>query len=349
MNSQVEIETRGKRLDWGVSANWITNLNDEEFFGTRFAGIERQPELMLQTDTFRFGPRLPLPKRTALGLTLGRYREEPADIQTERAMFEMNIPQSRYGLGRSLDLDLGAGFRQYAYGDGTAQYALSANVALERKIGQQSRATLTYRYLRPRGFTPFRFDVIGQYNVLNASLNLRESERFRLSLLSGYDFQLDSNRWQDVALRMFYSPSSRIGIYTSTGYDINRSRLRDVINQLRIRYPSGFKMDIGTRYSTVRDRFASIKAQVDTPIGRMWRLQGVAGYNGFTRGFDYRSIMLTRDLHCWEASLIYTDQSSFFQRKEIRLNLRIKAFPVFEQFGVGAFGQSLDTSVGDVY
>jgi len=59
--------------------------------------------------------------------------------------------------------------------------------------------------------------------------------------------------------------------------------------------------------------------------------------------------MLTRDLHCWEASLIYTKQTGFFESQGIMLNLRIKAFPMFHDFGVGAFGQALDARVGQVY
>ena len=349
LNSRVEFQRLGDKFDWGVSSNWITNLSDEEFFGSQFAGIERQPELSFRTDTYRFGPKLPTGIRANLGLTLGQYREEPAHIQTQRGLFELNTTPTKLEVANKTTLTTSAGFRQYAYGDDTAQYALNTNTVLEKRIGEKSSAALTYRYLNPRGFTPFRFDFLGEANVLTGSYNLKESDRFKLSLLSGYDFRLDQNQWQDITLRLLYSPSPIFAAYTSTGFDINRSKWRSVINQFRIRHPNGLRMDIGTRYDTISSKFASIKTQIDTPIGKLWHLQGVAGYNGFSKNFDYRSVMLTRDLHCWEASLIFTDQSGFFQQNEIRLNVRIKAFPLFEQFGVGAFGQSLDTSVGDIY
>lgn len=349
LNSRLEFQQRLDKFDWGLNANWITNLSDEEFFGSQFAGIERLPELTLQTDNFRIGRTLPFGLRTGLGLVLGQYREEPAHVETERAVLTLDAAQTRFNLADNLSLTVGLGFRQYVYGDETAQYALNTNAVLEQRIGDNSSASLTYRFLRPRGFTPFRFDFIGRSNVLSGSLNLRETERFRLSLLTGYDFRLDENPWQDVGIRVFYSPVPSVGIYTSTGYDINRSRLRAVINQFRFRFPNGFRMDIGSRYDTTQDRFATIRAQIDTPIGKLWRVQAAAGWNGFAERFDYRSLMITRDLHCWEASLVITDQSTFFQETDIRLNFRIKAFPIFEQFGVGAFGQALDTSVGDIY
>jgi len=285
----------------------------------------------------------------SLGLTLGQYREEPSHVETGRVLFELNASPMRRNLTRRTSFSLGGGFRQYAYGDGTAQYVVSANTELSRQIGRNSSAILTYRYLEPRGFTPFRFDFVGRTNVVAGSFNLRESERFKLSLAGGYDFRYSQNPWQDASLRVFFSTGPAFAFYTSTAYDLNRSHWRAVVNQYRIRLPNNFRLDIGTRYDPQRGRFSSVKGQLDTPLGRFWRLQAVAGYSGFTNRFDYRSIMLTRDLHCWEASLLLTNQSGFFQQNEVRLNLRIKAFPLFQQFGVGAFGQSLDTSVGEVF
>ena len=75
----------------------------------------------------------------------------------------------------------------------------------------------------------------------------------------------------------------------------------------------------------------------------------MAGYNGFSNTFDYRNVMITRDLHCWEASLVYTDQTGFYNGRSLMFYLRIKAFPIFKQFGIGPYGQAQDTSVGDVY
>ncbi len=75
----------------------------------------------------------------------------------------------------------------------------------------------------------------------------------------------------------------------------------------------------------------------------------MAGWNGVTDQFDYIQCMLTRDLHCWEASLVFVDQGGFYRDQSVMLNLRIKAFPFFRNFGVGTFGEALDTSVGQVY
>ena len=73
----------------------------------------------------------------------------------------------------------GAGFKQFAYGDDTAQYSIDADAQLSKKLSESSTFALTYRYQQPRGFTPFRFDFIGKYNIINASLNLEDSEKFK--------------------------------------------------------------------------------------------------------------------------------------------------------------------------
>ena len=58
--------------------------------------------------------------------------------------------------------------------------------------------------------------------------------------------------------------------------------------------------------------------------------------------------MIVRDLHCMELSVVRMDHRDWRREQGWRINLMIKAFPVFQQYGVGGSGQALDTSVGDV-
>ncbi len=122
-----------------------------------------------------------------------------------------------------------------------------------------------------------------------------------------------------------------------------------MINQVRVSASERFKLDLGTRYDTTIKQLADARLVLNAQLGKLWNIQANAGYNGISNSFDYRSVMLTRDLHCWEASITYIDQSGFFKNKGIQLNLRIKAFPFFRDYGAGSFGQTLDTSVGNVY
>jgi len=349
LQSNVLFARREERFDWGVTAQKLNDLSDEAFVGGgRFAGMEQLPEIAINTDTARLGGSLlGIPAR--MKFAYGKYNELPANTSLDRAYFEVNTPLRRYALGSAWDFGLGAGFRQYAYGDDTAQYSVDASAELARKLGRVSTFALNYRYQQPRGFTPFRFDYVGRYNIVNARLDVRETDACKLSILTGYNFQQKEFPWQDAVLRLSVQPSPSFLLYTATGYDINRSQWRTLINQARIRAGDFFKLDVGTRYDTIRKKMASIRGQFDTQIGPKTRIQALAGWNGFRSEFDYRSLMITRDLHCWEASLVYVDQSGFYTDKSIMLNFRIKAFPLFKNYGVGAFGQALDTSVGQVY
>lgn len=338
------------KFDWNLSAEKVTDLSDEAFVGGGlFAGVERLPELAITSDTARLGNVLPLRLPGRLTLSYGQYRELPAGTELGRAHINIEVPTQRHNVTSTWTLAAGGGFRQFLYSDSTAQYYFGASADLRKKLGANSSFALTYRRQQPRGFTPFRFDFAGRYDIINASLNLQDSRVLKASLLAGYNFEQKRFPWQDIVLRFSYQPTGSLLLYTATGYDINNSKWRTLVNQIRVRAGEDFRLDLGTSYDTARSKLAMIRGLLDTKLGSKMRLQAVAGYNGFTRDFDYRSFMLTRDLHCWEASLVFTDQGGFYRNKSLMLNLRIKAFPLFDTFGMGPFGQALDTSVGQVY
>ncbi len=341
---------REDKFDWNISAQKLNDLSDEAFVGQGiFAGIEKLPEIGIVTDTTRIRGLIPFDIPARLRITNGQYVELPSNTSLNRTFFELFTPVKRHDLTDTWSLALGTGFRQYFYSDGTAQYSIDANTELSKRLGPKSSFDLTYRYQMPRGFTPFRFDFLGRYNIATVGINYQDSKKVRFSLLTGYNFEQPQFPWQDIIVRLAFQPTNSLLFYTATSYDVNRSQWRTFINQLRVRAGDAFKLDVGTRYDTLRKEIAAVRLVLDTAIDKLTHLQAVASYNGFSRNFDYSGIMLTRDLHCWEASLIYTRQTGFFENQGIMLSLRIKAFPLFNDFGIGAFGQALDTSVGQVY
>lgn len=355
LTSQATLARKEERFDWSISVQRLTDLSDEAFIGQGiFGGIEKLHEFSITTDGTCLGAGLPI----SLRLAYGQYSELPSPISLGRAYFEASTPVQRYTLSNTWSVNAGVGFRQYVYTDSTAQYSIEASANFSKKLGPNSSLDLVYRRQQASGFSAFRFDYIPRYNMANLSISYRDSKMLQFNLLTGYNFEQSDNPWQDLTLRFSIQPSPSVLLYTATGYDFNRSRWRTLVNQLRIRAGSAadeksnscpFRLDVGTRYDTHLQRLAIVRAVLDTRIGRLWRIQANAGYNGFTKSFDYKSIMLTRDLHCWEASLAYVDQGGFYRSRGVTFTLRIKAFPIFQDFGVGSFGQALDTSVGSVY
>ena len=349
LTSQSLYSKTGDKFDWDISAQKITDLSDEAFVGQgQFGGVERLPEVSIASDTARLGHILPFNLPAKMSFSYGRFLELPQS-EKDRALLDIESPSTKREISSTWSAVTGAGFKQFAYGDNTAQYSVSADAQLSKRLGDSSTFALTYRYQKPDGYTPFRFDYVGRYNVINASLNLEDSEKFKVSLMGGYNFEQPSYPWQDSVLRFTIQPTKSFLFYTATGYDFNRSQWRQVINQIRIRANDTFKLDIGTRYDPISSKLATVKTSLDTRVGSKNHVQAIAGWNGITDSFDYRSLMYTRDLHCWEASLIFVDQGGFYDNKGIYFNIRIKAFPQLSNFGQGNFGQALDTSVGQVY
>lgn len=347
--SQALYSKRGSKFDWDLSAQQITDMSDESFIGTgQFGGIERLPEVSISSDSARLGHILPFNLPARMRLSYGRFTELPGSEQ-DRVLLDIASPSTTYNLTDTWSALVGAGFKQFAYGDNTAQYSIDTSAQLSKKLGETSTFALTYRFQRPQGFTPFRFDFIGKYNIINASLNLEPTEKFKMSLIGGYNFEQPSFPWQDSVIRFSIQPTPSVLFYTATGYDFNRGMWRQVINQLRVRHGDDFKLDMGSRYDPTTGKLATLATSLDTPLGGKNRIQAIAGWNGLSNSFDYRSFRVTRDLHCWEASLTFVDQGGFYNNRGVYLNFRIKAFPLIDDFGVGNFGQALDTSVGQVY
>ncbi|MCE5324314.1 hypothetical protein LLG46_13520 [bacterium] len=350
LTSNLAFTKKEEKFDWSLTAIKQTDLSDEAFVTSgSFGGVEKLPELSLTTDSARIGNLLPFGIPTQMKLAFGEYAEV-GNTSLFRTYYEMATPAKPHPISSTWNLLMGAGLKQYVYSNDTAQYALNASTQLKKKFTECSDFSLTYRYQNPRGYTPFRSDYISTYNIINAALTLKQGENNKFSLIGGYNFEQPSVPWQNTTLRWSIQTSPHLLFYTATGFNFNTWKWKALINQVRYRsLDDCFRFDLGTRYDTtvgVR-KLSSIKGLLDTRVGPKTRVQASLGYNGISQDFDYQNIMITRDLHCWELSLAYVNQTGFYTDKGIRLNLRIKAFPLTQNFGAGAFGQVLDTSVGE--
>jgi lipopolysaccharide export system protein LptA len=320
------------------------DLDDDRYPGDNFYEvIDRLPEVTLLSDGRRLGGALAryLPGRYQLAL--GDYRERPTAMSAPRLDLRYDVEPIHRPLGGGVTVDATGLFRQDFYGDPdrTAQYAYGGNLRLGSDLGGGWQARLNYLLLERKGYSPFRFDYIGSYRSLTAGVERRTSDS-RLSLVAGQD--LLSSRWHDLLARADVRLSPGLRLTTTTGYDFNRGQPRDVLTRALI--GSGrFRLGVGARYDPNHGEWPSINTDLDWRVAPKWRLQALSGYSGTAHEWLYNEIMLTRDLHCWEASLFYSQQRQLF-----RIDLRIKAFEWGGyDYGLGRFGQILDTSVGDLF
>jgi hypothetical protein len=356
VNSRMELKDHQRVYDLTLTANDSSNLSGGT--GRVSTGLQRQPELSFETATTRLsnnpiGRILPL----RFLFSFGRFIEQPRVMQTERALFQLDLTNKQLAAG-SQSLDLNDMFRQSFYGDGGAQYVLGGTNKYTLRLGRYASYDLSHIFQRPEGFTPFVFDFPYKQNRVESELLFARGQRFNVGFRTGYDLRAPQGfHWQNLTMRLQWLPTRNTLLYLASSYNPNplglpisssvpQSHLQTVITQLRIRIPNGLKLDLGLRYDPARSRFPAAKFQIDTPIGRQWHFAGLFGYDGFSRFNDF---MIIRDLHCWELQLVRTDHRDWRTEQGWSINLMIKAFPVYSNYGLGVSGQQLNTSVGDVF
>jgi len=86
------------------------------------------------------------------------------------------------------------------------------------------------------------------------------------------------------------------------------------------------RVALSSRYDTEGGGLSDADLEFDRRIDPRWRLEGIATYSGYRSELDQLNLRITRDLHCWLASVTYNMEAD-----ELRLNLGIKAFPFEDQ------------------
>jgi hypothetical protein len=325
--------------------------------------VEKLPEVTLSNYRFTQGFLSKVP--ATFLVSAGKYSEGGtligsgggnSQISTERVITGVDINNTRIALTPRTDLNFAGGFQQFFYGkDGTAQYIVRNNTTLSQRWSKHSGINLNYTYQQPEGGTPFRFDQQSHYNALNADMGMLDDRRIQLTARVGYDFGQTSfgnikTPWQTLSTNLLIRPVDWARFRSLMTFDPNTGKFVSATADLRFRGHNDFSFDMVGRFDPQRHKFGQINSFFNLPIGKLWRVIGLFQYNGYLSKFESRNLQIIRDLHCMEASITYVDNPFGFRNdKQIFFQLRIKAFPVFQKFGVGQFGQAIDTSVGDIY
>lgn len=283
----------------------------------------------------------------------------------DEAQWALNTtPSLTYRLGKASDLSLNYsflgqnGFTPFRFDALTEYNHLSLDMRLGAKIKSYAEAYPGTGISSQGGVGPLT--GYGGYRGAYAgfqSLNPTQAGKANISLGTGYDFENDIS--QDLIIRSQYQPTRHHMLTMSTGYDwlgkhqtFVQSRLRDIRASLKVDYGPIFQLGVGTLWDTNNNNFANLRGVLNTRISSKWQLQALYGKTnpGFGVGQQYTQVMLTRDLHCWEASAIYRTENFFGQRQsDFRMFMSIKAFPVNKEFGVSTSGQYLTTDIGELY
>jgi hypothetical protein len=270
----------------------------------------------------------------------------PSGVTNGRVYSRLDLLEKPIDISPSNELAISSGFSQAYYANDMMQYVLKFNSLLTTRYNDYLKSRLSWNYQQPYGYSPFKFDYTSKYNYTRAIFDFQDNSRLRWSLSSGYNINQTESPWQDLSLRASTHPSKNTAISLSTGYDFNLGQWKTLTNQVQFVLPKKITLDIGTRYNTDKGKVDLMRGRFDIYAGKKWRLEGITSWNGLTKSFDYKAFRITRDLHCWEASITFDNETGFRQDNMISLDFRIKALPRQDRFGIGQFGQMVDTSMG---
>lgn len=190
-----------------------------------------------------------------------------------------------------------------------------------------------------------------------------------LGLHTAYDFNAARNptfgirKWSPLTIDMVSFPTRHITFYASTTYDLNggsssttrlggtRSPFTPVRGGVRLLGSEYHFVDTSFTYDPSLKQFTTIQSHILSRFTSLWTAEAVVGYQkGFGGGsFDpfagtTEQVLLTRDLHCFQANLYYSNNP-----QQINFSISIKAFPILQHFGVQKFGQLFNQGFGHSY
>ena len=304
--------------DWSLAVDDEWYLTDEE---QRSFGIGRLPEIVFNTDSRRLGDwRLfgAVPFRTSF--RTGNIVQYPEENHVAFATLDSNFGGERIDLAPNVRMTSTLNFNQAFYSPEAARYILAGTMGIDADLGSDLFARLSHRAGTVDGLSPLRRDFAGVYNTSSLSVVHQVRHLSRFELTGGYDFVDD--RWREVRLRGWMTPSRTDRIELLAGYVPQRDRWRALQVRWTHATPWEIYLALSTRYSIERGELESSNLEFDWRLDDLWRFQGIALYSGHRNELRNMNLRVTRDLHCWIASLTYNHDLN-----ELRLNLGIKAFP----------------------
>ena len=325
----------------------------------RINQLERLPELTLQSDS----KRLPIPLLAPylpgnFTLALGRFNEPRAvagsdgqtqfsGLQKDRADIFYNVNEKSYrllGQGRSTSVFRANGnFEQAFYSDSFSRYNYAYNMSLLNTLGNL-QLQANYFNSRTFGATPFQFDFFTPSENIDYTASYNLGQKLRLNVTGGSD--LKNNYQRDLIFNAQFAPTPSFYGSLGTSYAIETSRPGEIYGNFNLarnrRKFGGGTLAFGFRYDPNGRGLTRANLSTDINLGAKTRLQGLTSYSGFSKKFEFTQIRVIQDLHCFNLYANYDNQ-----RKQIRFDLALKAFPFADtRFGRNTLSEGFDSSVG---
>ncbi len=277
LNTLARIQQKGDLFD-----TWLIldhTHGDSNFYANRL------PEVSLRGHPFKLGP---LNSRVAF--SAGSFREMPSGVSALRSDIKFTAFNEVIPLGKSTDMALAAGARQFIYGSGEKKYLVRTRWAMEERLGDHFKVILSHHFQDRDGHSPLAMDYFDKYHLSGATLELYNKEHFRFQVTGAYDF---NNRiYQSIIPRLELSPDKRTVFLFGSNYDYNNRTWMNIDGQI------GYRI-------------------TDSVTIKYWGL-----YDLINRKMNYQNYVLEIDSHDFATRFVYRGSQG-----ELWFNVALKGFP----------------------
>ncbi|OGB86923.1 hypothetical protein A3J44_06705 [candidate division WOR-1 bacterium RIFCSPHIGHO2_02_FULL_45_12] len=324
----IEIAGREKGFSWRLTENWFIDFDGNTYIGDEGQQfLEKLPEIEVSPDPIDLKI---FTLRPIFGY--GHYREvryvpqlgTNRDYSTQRYRATLDINKS-IPLAMGTTAVLNAGVDQFLYAPGDQLYAYRESLGLRTNLGSYFRNDIDYKKGISEGNTPFLFDQLGtRYHSIQEQMTFYYLSNFRWTIDGGYNWQ--THKWFDVNTNWLLRPNQVVYWDTRTGWDIENTKWKDLVNSLNL-LPYSY---LSLNFSTVSDmntgllKSGSILYDVLFLEGQpnQWEFKFSQIYEPSTQQFKVRDIMIVKELHCWKLKYTYSDY-----RKEFSVSFSLDAMP----------------------
>ncbi|MGC8931251.1 MAG: LPS-assembly protein LptD [Dictyoglomus sp.] len=228
-----------------------------------------------------------------------------------------------------MNINTNMGYKQEFYGTQDARYILYANLSSNYKFSPILSGTIAYNFqwlgkdilTGELGNSPFYFDYLSNLNNLNLTLNLGTPD-IGLSLQESYNFI--TKTLSPLSISGLIRSGNTFVLTLRTSFNFSTLKLNPIFLQGTIQYP-WFSLGFGSLYDINLGMFQRLDYRLTFKITGDWHYAGnitLTGYYLPSTGNTLYSLSLNKDLHCFNAKLIY-----YFSSRSFQFSLSLKAFP----------------------
>lgn len=302
------------------SGNIIAHLNKrididkEKNTYDKYSFLNKEPEVTFQSKT-NVSQKIPL--QIKYSLLFGKYHEELKNIKENKYSISSHVNFNKKE--KNILFDIVSSFSQDFYSTGEAKYQITTSPQIQIFYLKELTQTIRYNYQYNRGPSPFSFDRYGSASNIFSEVKY-EVKKVTLRTTCGYDFF--QRRYQQLLNYIDITHSNNAKTSFSFGYDIHNKKYGN-LNGTTI-YDNKKDIAIKTSYTYDINKRELLKIDGDTTIKRFrnWNINHKISYFPQTKKITYNDFLILRDLHCWEAKIMYRHY-----KKEFFVEFNIKAFP----------------------